>query len=166
MSAYRTHLADEAATRALAARLARYLAPGMVVYLRGDLGAGKTTLVRGVLAELGFDGKVKSPTYTLVELYNLSRLCLYHFDFYRLAHPEEWIDAGFREYFGQECACFVEWPERAGSSLPPADIEIHLGHAVSGRTVELHANSDKGQQCLAQFLSNLPDRIPRPDAMR
>ncbi len=160
VSVYRAHLADEAATRELAARLAPHLLPGMVVFLRGDLGAGKTTLVRGVLAALGFDGKVKSPTYTLVELYNLSRLCLYHFDFYRLAHPEEWIDAGFREYFGQQCACFVEWPERAGSSLPPADLEIHLAHAASGRSVELRANSDQGQRCLAQILTS-PGTAPR-----
>src|SRR5690606_3634184 len=92
-------LADAAATTELGVQLARGLAPGMIVHLRGELGAGKTTLVRGVLRGFGYRGRVKSPTYTLVEVYEISRLYLYHFDFYRLERDRDWIDAGFREYF-------------------------------------------------------------------
>lgn len=146
---YREFLPDEAATRALAGRLAPRVSAGLIAYLCGELGAGKTSFVRGLLLALGHTGKVKSPTYTLVELYNLSRLCFYHFDFYRFADSGEWIDAGFRDYFGRDCACFVEWPERAGVWLPAPDLEIHLMHAGQGRQVELVARSERGSACLA-----------------
>jgi tRNA threonylcarbamoyladenosine biosynthesis protein TsaE len=142
------HLADESATQALGARLAAIVQPGLIVYLRGELGAGKTTLVRALLHALGYSGKVKSPTYTLVELYNLSNLCLYHFDFYRFSEPDEWIDAGFRDYFGVQAACFVEWPDQAGGLLPPPDLEITLVFEGTGRQMEIRASSDKGLQCL------------------
>ena len=101
------YLPDEPATQALGARLAAIVQPGLIVYLRGDLGAGKTTLMRALLQALGYSGKVKSPTYTLVELYKVSNLCLYHFDFYRFSEPDEWIEAGFRDYFRGPAACFV-----------------------------------------------------------
>src|SRR3954465_4784748 len=107
-------LADEAATLALGARLAAGAMPGRVLHLRGDLGAGKTTLVRGLLGALGHTGRVKSPTYTLVEVYTLSRLNFYHFDFYRFKHSSEWLASGFRDYFNPQSVCVVEWPERAG----------------------------------------------------
>jgi tRNA threonylcarbamoyladenosine biosynthesis protein TsaE len=142
-------LADEAATLALGADLARTLAPGLNIYLHGDLGAGKTTLVRGVLRGLGYAGRVKSPTYTLVELYEISRLYLYHFDFYRLEHEQDWLHAGFGDYFGAGAICFVEWPENAGGTLPPADLEIHLALAGDGREAMLCAASAAGRQCLS-----------------
>ncbi|MCW5625208.1 MAG: tRNA (adenosine(37)-N6)-threonylcarbamoyltransferase complex ATPase subunit type 1 TsaE, partial [Burkholderiales bacterium] len=107
-------LPDETATLALGARLAERLEPGTIVLLEGDLGAGKTTLVRGLLRRLGYAGRVKSPTYGLVELYDLSRLSLYHFDFYRLENPKAWREAGFAEYFDDHHVCLVEWPEKAG----------------------------------------------------
>ena len=106
-------LSDEAATNALGAALAGTLAPGMVVWLDGDLGAGKTTLVRALLRALGHAGPVKSPTYTLVELYSVSSLYLYHFDFYRFNDPEEFDDAGLGEYFRKDAVCLVEWPDKA-----------------------------------------------------
>jgi tRNA threonylcarbamoyladenosine biosynthesis protein TsaE len=144
------HLADEDATLALGAQLARALQPGLVIYLHGDLGAGKTTLVRGILRGLGHPGKVKSPTYTLVELYPFSRLSLYHFDFYRFADPREWVDAGFRDYFNPESVCLVEWPEKAGDSLPAPDLRVELDVAGNGRAVRVTAPTEAGKACLKQ----------------
>src|SRR2546421_1222086 len=106
------NLPDAAATAALGEALAAGAAPGLVLHLRGDLGAGKTTVVRGLLRALGHTGRVKSPTYTLVEPYELSSLHFYHFDFYRLKDRSEWSQAGFREYFNAHAMCVVEWPER------------------------------------------------------
>lgn len=141
-------LADEAATLAMGARLADALSSGITIYLHGDLGAGKTTLVRGLLHALGHDGKVKSPTYTLVEPYVVSGLHLYHFDLYRFIDPEEWEAAGFREYFNAQSICLVEWPEKAGDLLPEADIDIRLQVHGSGRQISMRANTDAGKQCL------------------
>jgi tRNA threonylcarbamoyladenosine biosynthesis protein TsaE len=143
-------LATEAETLALGAALARGLRPGMVVYLSGELGAGKTTLARGVLRGLGHTGRVKSPTFTLVEVYNFSRLYLYHFDFYRFSDPRELGDAGFRDYFNPDAVCLVEWPEKA-ASLPAADVRIVMQVADSGRTVEIHADTEAGAFCLQRL---------------
>jgi tRNA threonylcarbamoyladenosine biosynthesis protein TsaE len=146
------HLPDEAATHALGARLARVLEPGLSVYLRGDLGSGKTTLVRGLLRGLGYAGRVKSPTYTLVELYTVSRLNLYHFDFYRFRDPKEWRDAGFNEYFNDASICLVEWPEKAAGLLPVADLEIALEFAGDGRDLEIRAGTESGNACLNRLM--------------
>ncbi len=138
---------------ALGAELAEVLTPGMVVFLNGDLGAGKTTLARAVLHALGYQGKVKSPTYTLVEIYVVSNLYLYHFDFYRFNDPQEWDEAGFREYFNDASVCLVEWPEKAGDLLPPADLEIALRVMDSGRQAEISARTGKGRECLSRIAS-------------
>lgn len=144
---WRIDLPDAAATLALGARLGRALAPGLSIWLRGDLGAGKTTLARGVLRELDFSGRVKSPTYTLVELYPLSRFNLYHFDLYRFADPDEWHDAGFREYFNPASVCLVEWPEKAAGALPPADLRIELEILECGRVARIEALTAEGRAC-------------------
>jgi tRNA threonylcarbamoyladenosine biosynthesis protein TsaE len=144
-------LADEAATLALGARLAKVLEPGLSIYLHGDLGAGKTTLVRGLLQQLGHAGKVKSPTYTLVEPYVISGLYLYHFDLYRFIDPEEWDAAGFRDYFNPQTICLVEWPGKAQGLLPDADIDVRLVAHHEGRQVTLHANTENGKHCLAAY---------------
>jgi len=143
-------LPDEAATLALGAALAPDLEPGLAIHLRGELGAGKTTLVRGVLRALGHAGPVKSPTYTLVELYEVSRLHLHHFDFYRFHDPREWIDAGFRESFNGRNVSLVEWPEKAGDLLPRPDVEITLAASGSGRSASLRASSPSGAAFLAR----------------
>ncbi len=141
-------LPDEAATLALGARLGRALAAGASVWLEGDLGAGKTTLTRGILRELGFAGRVKSPTYTLVELYELSRFNLYHFDLYRFTDPDEWEDAGFRDYFNAASVCLVEWPEKAGERLPQPDLRLRFEILDEGRNVCLDALTEAGCACM------------------
>src|SRR5881394_1223353 len=149
-------LPDAAATEALGVALAPGALPGRVLHLCGDLGAGKTTVVRGVLRALGHDGKVKSPTYTLVEPYALSSLNLYHFDFYRLKNATEWETSGFREYFGPHAACLVEWPEGVGTALGIPDLELRLefaplGRNPSGRLASLSANTPAGQAWLSSL---------------
>ncbi|MGE5027261.1 MAG: tRNA (adenosine(37)-N6)-threonylcarbamoyltransferase complex ATPase subunit type 1 TsaE [Betaproteobacteria bacterium] len=145
------HLADERATEAFGAELAKVLKPGLMIALSGDLGSGKTALVRAMLRALGYSGKVKSPTYTLVEFYVISRLYLYHFDFYRFNDPDEWHEAGFREYFNENSVCFVEWPEKAGGLLPSPDLGIFLEIREPGREITVEAGSEKGRQCLNQL---------------
>ncbi len=142
-------LLDEAATADFAARFARGLQPGMVIYLRGNLGAGKTTLVRALLRALGYTGRVKSPTYTLVERYELAGLHLRHFDLYRFRDAEEWEGSGFRDEFDGLNICLVEWPEQATGLLPPADIGVTFDFLQEGREIMLHAYTDAGQKCLS-----------------
>jgi len=141
-------LADEAATASLAAKLARSLTPGAVVFLRGDLGAGKTTLVRALLRALGYAGRVKSPTYALVEQYEASGLHLRHFDLYRFRDPEEWEAAGFRDEFDGSNVCLIEWPEKAQGLLPQEDLGIVLEILPHGRSAVLTAHTTIGKKCL------------------
>ena len=144
-------LPNEAATLALGASLAPLLSEKLVIYLEGDLGAGKTTLVRGLLRALGYAGKVKSPTYTFVELYAISRLYLYHFDFYRFEQPEEYLDGGFDEYFQDTAICLVEWPDKAGSHLPPADVRLRFTIVDDLRMVAVSGESEEGRRCLTNW---------------
>jgi tRNA threonylcarbamoyladenosine biosynthesis protein TsaE len=150
-------LVDEAATLQFGAVLASVIQPSLTIYLHGDLGAGKTTLVRGLLHALGYVGKVKSPTYTLVESYEIkfhlvTNLTLYHFDLYRFNEEEEWESAGFRDYFNSYSACLIEWPEKAQSVLPTPDLNVtftikDFGGNI-GRSIEISAQSILGKQCL------------------
>jgi len=133
-------LQNEAATLEAGRQFAKKLHNGLTVYLHGDLGAGKTTFVRGVLQGLGYKDKVKSPTYTLVEPYVVSSYNLYHFDLYRFNDVEEWEEAGFREYFNDETICFVEWPEKAENLLPEPDFDVKLSHISKGRKLEVLCN--------------------------
>jgi tRNA threonylcarbamoyladenosine biosynthesis protein TsaE len=146
------HLADESATNALGAALARALRPGLVVYLHGDLGAGKTALTRALLWAAGHAGAVKSPTYTLSEPYRIELdgvpRNLIHYDLYRMSSPEEFLDAGFREDFDGRNVCVVEWPEKGEPVLPPPDVRVLLSVSGQGREVELQALSELGLLCL------------------
>ncbi len=147
-------LPDEGATLRLGEACAAGAAGGLVLHLRGELGAGKTTLVRGLLRGLGYGGRVKSPTYTLVEPYSDLRLNLYHFDFYRFKDRTEWLSSGFREYFNAESLCIVEWPERAGDLLAPPDLDIHLQYRGEARTATLVAHTAAGEAWRASVLSH------------
>jgi len=155
-------LADEVATLALGAVIADALVQGTsgaLIFLSGELGAGKTTLSRGILRGLGYSGRVKSPTYTLVELYVISRLNLYHFDFYRFGEPEEWLEAGFRDLFNETNICLVEWPEKAGELLPPPDLRIALKSTpMDARETNIAALSSKGREMLSIMRTLLPKR--------
>ncbi|MES2370297.1 MAG: tRNA (adenosine(37)-N6)-threonylcarbamoyltransferase complex ATPase subunit type 1 TsaE [Pseudomonadota bacterium] len=142
------HLADEAATLAFGAQMVQGLTAGLTFYLEGDLGAGKTTLVRGVLRALGYGGRVKSPTYTLVESYSLPAFELYHFDLYRMHDPREWLDAGFRDVSDGHAVSLIEWPEKAVGWLPPPDVVIRLTIADDAREIECEAASPRGAQYL------------------
>lgn len=144
-------LPDETATLELGANLAQALEGGLTIWLQGNLGAGKTTLVRGLLRGLGHAGKVKSPTYTLVEPYVVSGLYLYHFDLYRFVDPEEWDAAGFRDYFNSQSVCLVEWPEKAAGLLPAPDVEISLAPSGKGRDAMLSATTEIGKRCLKRL---------------
>jgi tRNA threonylcarbamoyladenosine biosynthesis protein TsaE len=147
-------LPDEAATLRLGAACAAGAANGLVMHLRGELGAGKTTLVRGLLRALGYPGRVKSPTYTLVEPYADLRLNLYHFDFYRLKDPLEWLSSGFREHFNADSLCVVEWPERAGDLIARPDLEIHLEYEGEARRAALRTHTPAGEAWLSSALSH------------
>jgi len=145
------HLPAPEDTERVGGALARALVGGMVVALHGDLGVGKTTLVRGVLRALGWAGLVKSPTYSLVEYYPFSSLYLYHFDFYRFADPTEWETAGLADYFRSDSACLVEWPERVAGLLPAADLDVTLAYPSrgDGRDLAMISSSAAGERCVA-----------------
>jgi tRNA threonylcarbamoyladenosine biosynthesis protein TsaE len=158
------HLQDAAATARAGASFAPLLSGGMIVTLQGDLGSGKTTLVRGVLRARGQKGPIKSPSYGLVEHYPFSSIYFYHIDFYRFADPAEWETAGLAECFRPDTVCLIEWPEHAGAFLPRPDVALVLALTPSheGRTLTAHAYSESGERCLdamrAQFGFSVPAR--------
>ena len=145
-------LKNEEAQLKLAASIAKHTKAGCVIFLQGDLGAGKTTFVRGFLQSLGFTGNVKSPTYTLVEPYLINGQQIYHFDLYRLGEPDELEYAGGRDYFDEESICLIEWPEKAVGYLPVADMLCQLSYKTEqgheGRSCELSSNTHKGRKII------------------
>ena len=159
----RAHLPAEADTEALGAALAQVLRPRLKIWLQGNLGMGKTTLTRGLLRALGHEGKVKSPTYTLVEPYVLSRLDLYHFDFYRFNSPEEYPEAGLDEYFAGDGVCVVEWPDKAAPYLTQPDLEVRLSPAGGGRRAEIFGHTEAGLRC-ANEMNKALEGAPRASA--
>lgn len=143
-------LPDEDALIALGAELAGRIEAGVVIELRGDLGAGKTTLSRGLIQGMGHRGAVKSPTYTLVEPYEHLTPPVYHFDLYRIVDPDELHYIGVDVYFNDESVCLIEWPEKAAGALPQADLCIRLEHDPKGRYLSYEAHTEKARRIMGQ----------------
>jgi len=162
---YALDLPGEAYTQALAQALAPWLqtrhagdaAPqsSVCIHLRGELGAGKTSFVRALLRACGVQGRIKSPSYALLESYKVSNIYFYHLDFYRFGESGEWRDAGFVELFQEQAVILIEWPEQAGDTLPVPDMDVHLAYTACGRRATLTAHSPQG----IAWLNTLP---PRP----
>lgn len=141
-------LADENDTLKLGERFAQLISPPLIIWLEGDLGAGKTTFTRGLLNALGYNGAVKSPTYNIVETYPFKGFNLHHFDLYRFQNPEEWLDAGLDELITADSIILIEWPQLGGDSAPPADIILNITINGSGRTVQINAVTTNGTKTL------------------
>jgi len=149
MSSIELFLADEAQTLALGAQLAHLTAGHGLLFLQGDLGAGKTTLSRGIIQGLGHQGSVKSPTFTLVEPYVVGDLQIWHFDLYRLADPEELEFLGVRDYLAEDDLCIIEWPQQGQGVLPEPDLHISMYAQQQGRRVVLTPYSARAKQWCA-----------------
>jgi tRNA threonylcarbamoyladenosine biosynthesis protein TsaE len=145
-------LPDAVSMEALGLRLAPVL-DHAIVYLQGELGAGKTTLARGILRGLGYADKVRSPTYTLVEPYTVDQGAVYHLDLYRLTDAEELEWLGLRDMLAEQALLLIEWPERGAGGLPQADLVVQIAHAEVGRSVDIVARTDRGRQILSRLVS-------------
>jgi tRNA threonylcarbamoyladenosine biosynthesis protein TsaE len=148
MSHYTVFLPDEAATLSLGAQWASLVSPPLIIYLAGDLGAGKTTLTRGLLRALGYQGVVKSPTYALLESYSLTHCDVHHFDLYRFNHPQEWQDAGLDDVLDDRSIALIEWANQAKDYAPAADIHMDLSVQEHGRMCSISALSEQGRRHL------------------
>jgi len=144
-------LENEAETKEIGAKVASCLKGGEIIYLKGELGTGKTTLVRGALNGFGHTGNVKSPTFTIVEPYSIDDHVIYHFDLYRLDDPEELESLGIRDYCDGQSICFFEWPEKGGDFLPDADILISLSYQNEGRALEISTFSEIGDSIIGNL---------------
>lgn len=149
MSELELFAADEEAMLVLGAQIAQVTGGKGVIYLHGDLGAGKTTLSRGIIRGLGHVGAVKSPTFTLVEPYEIGALRAFHFDLYRLVDAEELEYLGIRDYFDGDALCLVEWPQRGAGVLPKADLDITISSHGAGRALRLQAQGERGSSWCA-----------------
>lgn len=145
---------NESQLLTVASLLAKECSPPLVIYLSGELGAGKTTFSRGFLAGMGYVGKVKSPTYTIVESYPLSQATIYHFDFYRIHDPEELESIGIRDYFNTESICLIEWPELAKNRIPPYDVMCRFSIEQDQRRLEMIGQGIRGMVIVEATLAS------------
>lgn len=134
--------------------LSKFILPGITIYLIGPLGVGKTTFTRGFLGGLGYLGKVKSPTYTLVEPYLVADQTVFHFDLYRINDAKELWAIGFLDYFSNEAICLIEWPEKGAPLLPPADLACYIAFSNEGREIKIEAISTRGEKIMEQLKSS------------
>lgn len=148
-------LADEQASEHFATHLASLLQPPLIITFSGDLGAGKTTIIRAMLRHLGVQSAIKSPTFSLVESYLCQNIPVHHFDLYRIHHEDELEYLGFRDYFTNESICCIEWAENAGKALPKADIRFKLNIKGAGREMQIIPFSDAGKRILALLTGEL-----------
>jgi len=161
---YKNTINNESAMMDFGSQLAKIISKGLVVFLEGDLGAGKTTFVRGFLRQLGYNGAVKSPTFTLVESYlinsqNLVQQTIYHFDLYRLSDPEELDYIGLSDYMDGQAIVFIEWPDKGAGFLPQADLLIQIKHFGKKRQVDMFSPTGKAKQLIAMMDNNLSSTV-------
>jgi len=147
-------LATEQETINLGAELARHISNPMILTFKGQIGAGKTTLIRALLKALGVSGSIKSPTFSIVEEYLVSQFKICHFDLYRIAHPEELDYIGFRDYFTSDSICLIEWPELAGDTLPQVDLCFELKLQHNGRSVSVVAETSRGERLIIDLIGD------------
>ncbi len=152
MKALTEYLDSAEATQMFGARVAQACPFKTMIYLEGELGAGKTTLVRGLLRQLGFEGPVKSPTYTLIEPYELRHRTVFHLDLYRIADPQELDYLGIRDISREMSLCLVEWPDRGMDYLPDPDLLIRLTYVESGREISVMAQSSEGEHIVDKLV--------------
>lgn len=150
---YSRLLHNEAETEQMGQALADALSPGLLLTFSGKLGAGKTCLIRAMLRHLGVSGPIKSPSFALVEPYNINSVEIYHIDLYRLSDPEELEFLGIRDYLNQNAVCLIEWPEKGALLLPEADCHCRIEYAGDGRQFSLSAQTDRGQQLMRKLQS-------------
>ena len=141
-------LSNEKNTLDLGKDISTHLAAGLLIFLKGDLGAGKTTLARGLIMGLGHTGSVKSPTYSLIEQYEFDVFTLNHFDLYRFTDSNEWSTSGFQEYINSYDVTLIEWPEKSAELLPKPDLEIELTYKNESRIAYINSFTEKGYKCL------------------
>ncbi len=147
---------SESEQELVGAAIAELLADGLIIYLHGDLGTGKTTLVRGLLRALGHVGAVKSPTYTLIEPYEIGPRHINHFDLYRLVDAEELEYLGIRDMLAERSVMLFEWPEKGGGVIPAADLEVKIEYSVDGRALQFIPYSELGGQIIHDLSHKLP----------
>ncbi len=146
-------LNNETKTHELAKKISQKIYPGMLIYLSGDLGSGKTSFARSLINQLGFDGAVKSPSYSLVEQYTIDSFTVNHFDLYRFKSSEEWYEAGFNEFINERNVNLIEWPEKGYPYLPISDLIINFYYVSSEkRKVLITVNTEKGAECIKELM--------------
>lgn len=148
---FNIEIQNEEAMQSFGSRMSKYIEPGTVIFLCGDLGAGKTTFTRGFLRGLGYEGHVKSPTYTIVESYELNKTTVFHFDFYRVKDPLELEYIGIEEYFTPQSICIIEWPEIVLAMLPRCDLIINIKIEENSRHLHIEAETNVGKQLIGHL---------------